>query len=179
MKEGYIPKDQRKKILLMSDDIRFQSGIGGVSKTMVLGTSHRYNWVQMGGSIEHPEFGKRLDMSADVNKITGIEDSSVIVYPVNGYGDPTVLRQIIGMENPDAIMIFTDPRYWVWFFQMESEIRKTTPILYLSIWDSEPSALYNFSYYASCDLLMNISKQTHQLTKNVLTWGEHEWEEIK
>lgn len=178
MKEGYIPKDQRKKILLMSDDMRFSSGIGCISKTMVLGTAHRYNWVQMGGSIEHPEYGKRLDMSADVNKITGIEDSSVILYPVNGYGEPNILRQIIGMENPDAIMIFTDPRYWVWFFQMENEIRKTTPVIYLSIWDCEMEPLYNAPFYMSCDLLMNISKQTHNLTKKVLNWAEHSWEEI-
>ena len=28
MKEGYIPKDQRKKILMLSDDIRTHSGVG-------------------------------------------------------------------------------------------------------------------------------------------------------
>ena len=31
MKEGYIPKDQRKTILLMSDDIRTNSGVGTMS----------------------------------------------------------------------------------------------------------------------------------------------------
>ena len=30
MKEGYIPKEQRKKILLMCDDIRMPSGVGTV-----------------------------------------------------------------------------------------------------------------------------------------------------
>ena len=28
MKKGYVPKDQRKKILLLSDDIRTHSGVG-------------------------------------------------------------------------------------------------------------------------------------------------------
>jgi hypothetical protein len=178
MIEGYIPKEQRKKILLLSDDLRFTSGIGTISREFVIGTSHRYNWIQLGGSINHPEFGKKLDLSTDVNKNAGIDDSSVFIYPVNGYGDPNILRQIMAIENPDAVMIFTDPRYWIWLFQMEAEIRKKCPILYLNIWDDEMEPLYNFSYYASCDLLMNISKQTHNLVKKVLAWGDHEYEEI-
>jgi hypothetical protein len=41
MKDGYIPKDQRKKILLMCDDIRMPSGIGTVGKEIVIGTAHK------------------------------------------------------------------------------------------------------------------------------------------
>jgi len=37
MKEGYIPKEQRKKILLMCDDIRMPSGIGTIGKELILG----------------------------------------------------------------------------------------------------------------------------------------------
>ena len=33
--EGYIPKDERKKILLMCDDIRTHSGIATVAKEIV------------------------------------------------------------------------------------------------------------------------------------------------
>jgi hypothetical protein len=178
MIEGYIPKEQRKKVLLLSDDLRFTSGIGTISREFIIGTSHRYNWIQLGGSINHPEFGKKLDISADVNKNAGIGDSSVFIYPVNGYGDPNILRQIMAIENPDAIMIFTDPRYWIWLFQMEAEIRKKCPIIYYSIWDSEPSPLYNAAFYQSTDLLMCISKQTYNLTKQILDWAEHEYEEI-
>ena len=32
MKKGYIPRDQRKKILMLSDDIRTYSGVGGMAK---------------------------------------------------------------------------------------------------------------------------------------------------
>ena len=32
MKEGYIPKEQRKNILLLTDDIRFPSGVGHIGK---------------------------------------------------------------------------------------------------------------------------------------------------
>ena len=27
-------------------------------------------------------------------------------------------------EKPDAIIHFTDPRYWIWLYQMENEIRQ-------------------------------------------------------
>jgi hypothetical protein len=45
MKKGYIPKDKRKTILLLGDDIRTHSGIGTMSKEIVLNTAHHYNWV--------------------------------------------------------------------------------------------------------------------------------------
>ena len=168
MKQGYIPQDQRKKILLLSDDIRMQSGIATMAREIVVGTSHRYNWVNLGAGINHPEHGKRLDLSPDTNKHNEITDSSIIMYPHNGYGSPDVIRQLIDIEKPDAIMFFTDPRYWIWLFQMENEIRKKIPMIYLNIWDDYPAPLYNEPYYESCDALMAISKQTLNIDKLVL-----------
>ena len=168
MKKGYVPKDQRKKILLMCDDIRTHSGIGTIAKEIVLHTAHHYNYVNLGAAIQHPEAGKRLDLSQDTNNQAGIDDSSVIVVPNNGYGSPGQLRQLMATEKPDAIFIFTDPRYWSWLFQMEVEIRKQIPIIYLNIWDDYPAPRYNESFYESCDLLMGISKQTVNINKIVL-----------
>ena len=62
MKEGYIPKEQRKNILLLTDDIRFPSGVAHIGKEIVLNSAHRYNWVNLGGAQKHPEQGKRVDM---------------------------------------------------------------------------------------------------------------------
>ena len=168
MKEGYLPKDQRKKILLMCDDIRMPSGIGTVGKEVVIGTSHRYNWVNIGGAIQHPDAGKRLDLSQDTNQNAEIEDSSVILYPVNGYGDAALLRNIINIEKPDAIFLITDPRYWAWLFAIENEIRKEIPIVYLNIWDDYPAPYYNKAFYEACDALFGISKQTVNINKLVL-----------
>ena len=168
MKKGYIPKDQRKKILLMCDDIRTNSGIATVAREIVLSTSHRFNYVNVGAAINHPEAGKRLDLSESNNTETGLSDSSVILYPSNGYGSPDLVRQMIHLEKPDAIFIITDPRYWTWLFQMEAEIRKKIPIAYLNIWDDYPAPRYNEAYYESCDLLMGISKQTVNINKIVL-----------
>jgi glycosyltransferase involved in cell wall biosynthesis len=169
MKESYIPQSKRKKILLISDDIRTNSGVGNVSRELILNTCHVYNWVQMGGAIQHPDQGKCLDISADTNKYSGIEDSNVKIYPVNGYGEPQLLRNIMNIEKPDAIFLITDPRYFTWLFQIEDEIRKKIPIIYLNIWDSPfPYPLWNKAFYESCDLLMGISKQTVNINKVVL-----------
>jgi glycosyltransferase involved in cell wall biosynthesis len=167
-KTGYIAPHQRKKILLLTDDIRVTSGVAQIGREMVVNTSHRYNWVQLAGAVQHPEKGKRFDLSAETNKQAGIEDSSVILYPTDGYGNPDLLRQIINIEKPDAIFLITDPRYFVWVFQMENEIRKKIPIAYLNIWDSFPAPMYNKEFYESCDALFGISKQTVNINKIVL-----------
>lgn len=168
IKEGWVPREKRKKILLMCDDIRMTSGIATMAREIVMGTAHKYNWVNLGAAIKHPDMGKRFDLCQDTNTHANIPDSSVFLYPSDGYGTPEIVRQLLEVENPDAIMIFTDPRYWVWFFQMENEVRKKIPIFYLSIWDDYPAPLYNKSYYDSCDLLMSISKQTKNIHKLVL-----------
>lgn len=167
-KEGYIPKEQRKKILLLADDVRMHSGVATMAREIVVGTSHKYNWVNLGAGVNHPEYGKRFDLSEDNNKLTGLTDSSIFVYPCNGYGDANIIRQLIEIEKPDAIMFFTDPRYWIWLFQMENELRRKIPMIYLNIWDEYPAPLYNKPYYESCDGLMAISKQTLNINKIVL-----------
>ena len=166
--KGYVPKEERKKILLMCDDIRTHSGIATVAKEIVLHTAHKYNYLNIGAAIKHPEAGQRLTLNSDISQVTGIPDPSVEVIPNDGYGNPDLLRQLIKHEKPDAIFIITDPRYWTWLFQMENEIRKHTPIIYLNIWDDYPAPLYNKEYYESCDLLMGISKQTVNINKLVL-----------
>lgn len=168
MKEGYIPKEQRKNILLLTDDIRLQSGVANVGKEIVLHTAHRYNWYNLGGAINHPEVGKIFDLSEDIGKLAGIDDASIFVQPNNGYGDPNLIRQLIQEKNIDAIFLITDPRYFTWLFAIENEIRKKTPIVYLNIWDDYPAPMYNKSYYESCDLLLGISKQTVNINKLVL-----------
>ena len=168
MKKGYIPKDQRKKILLLSDDIRTSSGVGTMSKEIVLNTAHHYNWVNLGGAVNHPEHGKGFDLSKDINEHTGLTDSDVKVIASKGYGDPTMLRNIISQEKPDAILHFTDPRYWIWMYKMEKEIRKKIPLIFYTIWDDLPYPMYNRDYYRADDMLLCISKQTKNIVKNVL-----------
>jgi glycosyltransferase involved in cell wall biosynthesis len=170
MKEklGYIPQNKRKKILLICDDIRAHSGVATIAREIVIHTTHHFNWVNIGGSVKHPDKGKKLDLSAHTGEMSGIEDSLVMMYPTDGYGDIKFLRQVIKAENPDAIMLITDPRYFTWLFNAESEIRKNIPIAYLNIWDDYPAPMFNLPYYEACDLLMGISKQTVNINNIVL-----------
>ena len=167
MKKGYIPKEDRKKILLLCDDIRLHSGIGTMAKEIILNTSHCFNWVNLGGAVNHPDKGNAFDLSPEVNHLTGISDSSVKVIPWSGYGDDKIVRQLIAQEKPDAILHFTDPRYWTWLYRMEKEIRTKIPMIFYTIWDDLPYPMYNRDYYRSDDLLLCISKQTKNLVENV------------
>jgi len=173
MKKGYIPKDQRKNILFLADDLRLPSGIGTMTRELVIGNSHIYNFVQVGGALSHPDAGKILDISDDVNTEIGISDSSVLIYPYNGYGDPDLTRLLMERHKIDAIVHFTDPRYWLWLYRMSAEIRQTIPIFYYHIWDDLPAPHYNRPYYESCDLLMGISKQSVNISKLVLGEGNY------
>jgi glycosyltransferase involved in cell wall biosynthesis len=157
----------KKKILLLSDDLRMASGIATMSKELVLGTIHKYDWFQVGAAINHPEQGKVLDVSEDIQKNYGIADASLKILPWNGYGNADLIRQLINAEKPDAILHFTDPRYWTWLYEIEHEIRQNVPILFYAIWDDLPDPLYNRNYYESCDWIGCISRQTYGIIKRL------------
>lgn len=164
----YLEQKDRKKILLLCDDIRMHSGVATMAREIVVGSAHHFNWLNVGAAVKHPDHGKGFDISDEVNKITGINDASVKVLGHTGYGDSMLVRKLLKEEKPDAILIFTDPRYWAWLFDMEREIRTKIPIFYLNIWDDYPAPLYNRGYYRSVDLLMAISKQTRNINELVL-----------
>ena len=166
----------KKKILLLSDDLRMTSGIANVSKQLVLGTVDKYDWVQLGAAIKHPEAGKVLDLNDSVREQTGVADASVKIYPFDGYGNADVIRQLLMIEKPDAVLHFTDPRYWIWLYEMEHELRQSVPLFFYHIWDDLPDPKYNRNYYESCDWIGCISKQTYGITKRVWSWDkEKHW----
>ena len=177
--------NKKPKILLLSDDLRMASGIATMSREFVLGTVDKFDWVQVGAAINHPEQGKMLDLSADIQQRTGIENVSVKILPWNGYGNADLIRQLINSEKPDAILHFTDPRYWIWLYEIEHEIREQCPILFYAIWDDLPDPLYNRNYYESCDWIGCISKQTYGIIKrlsaleNGKTWRTKEDWQVK
>ena len=167
-RDNYIPREERKTILWMSDDLRAPSGIGTMTKEIIEGTCHHYNYINLGAGIKHPDNGKVIDISAEVADKTGVEDASVIVIPNDGYGDSLLVRGLIERFHPDAIMHFTDPRYWTWLYNMEHEIHQMgIPIMFYTIWDDTPYPMYNADFYRSCDWLGCISKQTYNIVKQV------------
>lgn len=170
-------KPKKKKVFLITDDIKFFSGVATVAKELVLGTIDKYDYCQLAAAMNHPDHGKRIDVSAEVAKETGVSDSYLIQYCHNGYGNPSVIREIIGYENPDLILLITDPRFFTHIWQMEHELKTKwkIPVAYLNIWDNLPYPLWNAAAYASCDLLMSINRQTKVINKEVLNWHGTEW----
>jgi glycosyltransferase involved in cell wall biosynthesis len=158
---------KKKKILLLSDDFRMSSGIATVSKELIFGTLDKYDWIQLGAAVEHPEKGREIDLGDDARKISGVFDASVKIVPWSGYGDADILRELIMRHQPDAILHFTDPRYWRWLYDMEAELRENVPIFFYHIWDDLPDPQYNRDYYESCDWLGCISKQTYGIVRRV------------
>ena len=95
-------KSNKKKILLLSDDLRLKSGVGTMSREIIRATIHKYDWVQIGGALDHPDKDKGLiDVSLDMAKQSGVRDAYCKVLPVAGYGDPNILRHLIKEEEPD------------------------------------------------------------------------------
>lgn len=169
-----LEQKERPTILFLSDDLRMASGVATMTRELVLGMCHRFNFVQVGAAINHPEHGKFLDLSKDIETKTGVVDASVKVLAWNGYGNQDLIRQLLNTQNIKAIIHFTDPRYWQWLYEMEHEIRQNVPILFYAIWDDvgnppnfELDPLYNRNYYESCDWVGAISRQTYGMVKRL------------
>ena len=103
----HIPQNQRKKILLICDDIRVHSGVATVAREIVQKTSHHFNWVNIGGAIKHPDLGKVLDLSDNINKKYIIWICIMKLF----FGFMNSLLDVIKREKPDYHGI-TDPRYF-------------------------------------------------------------------
>lgn len=148
-----------------------------MSKEIVVGTVSKYDWVQLGAALNHPEHGKVFDLSQEIAKESGVDDCYVKQYCHNGYGNQDVIREIIMYEKPDALMIFTDPRFFGHVFTMEHELRTQykIPIIYANIWDNLIFPFWNASAYASIDLLLSINRQTKVINKNVLNYHGSKW----
>lgn len=152
----------KKKIFILTDDIFSPSGVGTMAKELIYGTCDTFDWVQLAAALNHPEHGRMLDLSEAIEKETGKEDVYVKQYKHNGYFSYDAFFQVLNLEKPDAVMLFTDPRHYMEFWPHEQTIRSEykIPIIYWSIWDSELVPYWNQPYYSSCDLLLAINKQT-------------------
>ena len=165
-----LDRPKKKKIFLIADDVKFSSGIATIAKEIVLGTCDKYDWCQLAAAINHPDHGKRIDLSQEVDKETGKSGSYVMQYGHNGYGSQDVIREIIMYEKPDVILLITDPRFFGHVFTMEHELRSQykIPLAYLNVWDNGPVSYWNSSAYASIDLLMSINRQTKVINQECL-----------
>lgn len=172
LKKIGVDRPKKKKIFLISDSIEFNSGIATAAREIVVGTANKYDWVQLGAALKHPNHGKIIDISEQIEKETGYENVYCKIYAHNGYGDQDVIREIISYEKPDALMLITDPRFFGHVFAMEYELKTIhkIPIIYLNIWDNLAFPRWNAQAYASIDLLLSINRQTKVINQEVLKY---------
>jgi glycosyltransferase involved in cell wall biosynthesis len=152
---------EKFKVVTISDHPLVSSGVGSQTRYIIEGllATGKYTFRSIGGAIRHQDYRPQ--------KIQDYGDDWII-YPVNGYGDENLVRQIMDHEKPDAIWFMTDPRFFGWLFAMSDEIRdRGIPILYYHVWDNYPVPDFNEQFYKSCDFIGCISKLTHDIVKTL------------
>lgn len=159
---------EKKKILMISDSVLSFSGVGLQSRFVAeaLVKSGKYKVFNLAGAIKHTDY-KPIK--------TNEYGDDLIIQPVDGYGNPEILRSLVRGWKPDAIWFMTDPRFFEWLWQMEDEIRPLCPLVYYTIWDAPPNPYYNRVWYDSTDHLVAISKVTHEIIKAVAPDSDHDY----
>lgn len=153
---------EKKKILWISDHPLIPSGVGTQAKYVIEGLldTGKYKIICLGGAMKHPDYRPQRITPEKYG-----EDWTII--PVDGYGDKNLVRSIISAERPDAMVIFTDPRFFVWVWEMEDEIRSICPLIYWHVWDNDPAPTFNKVFYESTDFIIPLSLKTHGLLQEL------------
>lgn len=145
----------KKNILLLSDHPLSTSGVGTQARWLVSGliNTGKYSFKCFGGAVRHDNYD------------TVVVNPDFVIKPTNGFGDKSLLRKTLAQLRPDALMIFTDPRFFLWLFEMEEEIHQICPIAYWHLWDNPPWPEFNRPLYESTDLINCINYPTYQMVK--------------
>jgi len=158
----FKPEDQQKKIkiLTISDHPLSASGVGSQTKYFIaeMLKTGKFQFISLGGAIKHDKYEPlKLEEFGD----------DWIIFPVDGYGNPDVLRSMIRTQRPDIVWFMTDPRFFPWLWEMENEIRSLVPLVYYHVWDNYPYPTFNKIWYDSTDVVVTISKLTSDIVRTV------------
>lgn len=146
---------QKKTILMLSDHPLSTSGVGTQARWLIHGliATGKYRFKCFGGAVKHDDYR------------TVVVNEDFIVKPTNGFGDRNTLRQVLASERPDALLLFTDPRFFIWVWEMQDEINQICPIAYNHLWDNYPWPDFNKVLYDSTNLINCINWPTYQMVK--------------
>jgi glycosyltransferase involved in cell wall biosynthesis len=148
---------KKRKVLILSDHALSPSGVGNQTRHLVNGLIQKGTWSfrQFGAAIKH----------ADYRTIVVNED--FIIKPIDGFGNRQMLREALATERPDALLIFTDPRFFTWLFEMEDEVHQICPIAWWHVWDNYPVPDFNKPMYEGTDLINCHSYLTYEFCKEL------------
>jgi glycosyltransferase involved in cell wall biosynthesis len=111
----------------------------------------KYTFRCLGGAIKHPDYS------------TTVVNPDFVIKPVDGFGTREQIRNILMTERPDVLIIFTDPRQFIWLWEIEDEIHQICPIAYWHVWDNDPYPVFNKVWYESTDLINCLSYKTYEM----------------
>lgn len=144
---------KKKKILMLADHPLSTSGVGIQARYLINGLlkTGEYSFRCFGAAVKHSNY----------NTIKVNDD--FIVKPIDGFGNRDILRLALATEKPDVLFLFTDPRFFIWVWEMEDEIHQICPIVYWHVWDNLPWPEYNRVLYESTDLINCHSHLTYEM----------------
>ena len=150
----------KKRVMVIADSPLAPSGVGTQTKYMIEGLlrTGEFSFVCLAGAIKHKDYRPV--------QVEG-HGEDWIIHPVDGYGNEDIIRSMISQYKPDALWFMTDPRFYVWLWQMEDEIRQNIPMVYYHVWDNYPYPMFNKPYYDSNDIVCTISKVTDDIVRKV------------
>ena len=146
---------EKYKILMLSDHALSTSGVGTQSRHLINGLINKGCWTvrQFGAAMKHENY--------DIVQV----NPDFIIKPMDGFGTKETLRLALATEKPDILFIFTDPRFFVWLFEMEDEIHQVCTIVWWHVWDNEPYPEFNDPFYEATDLINCHSHHTYTQLK--------------
>ena len=143
---------------MLSDHALSTSGVGCQSRYLVQGLVEKGCWSvrQFGAAVKHSDYSV-IKVSPDF-----------IIKPIDGFGNREMLLQALAAEKPDILLLFTDPRFFIYVWEMHDEINKICPIAYWHVWDNRPTPMYNKVLYESTDLINCHSYLTYEMVNEIL-----------
>jgi glycosyltransferase involved in cell wall biosynthesis len=150
-----MENDKKFKVVILSDHALSTSGVGTQTRHLVEGLLKKGCWSfrQFGAALKHSDYR------------TVVINDDFIIKPIDGFGNPELIRITLATEKPDLIFIFTDPRFFIWLFEMEDEIHQVCPIVWWHVWDNYPYPEFNNPFYEATDMINCHSHMTYTMLK--------------
>ena len=145
--------NKKFKVLVLSDHALSTSGVGTQTRHLINGLLKKGCWSfrQFGAAMKHNCYD------------TVVLNDDFIIKPIDGFGDPNLIRRTLAIEKPDLLLIFTDPRFFTWLFDIEDEIHQVCPIAWWHVWDNLPYPKFNDNFYEATDAINCHSHMTYTM----------------
>ncbi len=146
-------ENEKLKVLVLSDHALSTSGVGTQTRHLINGLLEKggYKFRQFGAALKHADYK------------TVVVNEDFVIKPIDGFGNPELIRVALATEKPDILFIFTDPRFFIWLFEMEDEIHQVCPIVWWHVWDNYPYPEFNDVLYQTTDLINCHSHLTYTM----------------